>query len=512
MPGPTDDRPADGERSSGAVRWPDDETFSSDIPGTEEVPVVNWPLIWRARLGDRVRESDRYRWWVLWAALTGNFAFGFTITILAVSVPTIAADLGGRESSLTWIVTGPLLTFALATPLFGKLGDVFGHRRVYLAGFAAFSVVAVLTAVAWDPASLIGFRVLGALAGSATGPSSMALIMRAYPESDRVKAMGWWSLVGAGAPVIGLVAGGPVVDTFGWRWIFVAQAPVSMLAVVLASVVLHETPRRSREPIDFAGAALLAASTITALLALQRGGGEGWLDPVALGLLAAVPPLLYRFVRTEQRASHPLLPLGFFRRPNFTVALVALFAANFAYMGGFIVTPRLVQGVFGLSVATTAYVMLFRPLTFSVTAPIAGYLAVRVGERVTSVAGTVFVVLSMVALAIGARTEVLAFVFAGLVLSGLGLGVASPSLTSSIANAVDASDLGVANAAQAMVSQIGVVAGMQILTTVSDSGRGGAPFANAYLVGGAVAVVSIFAAWALRSADRSGSVEVGRAA
>lgn len=512
MPGPSEPRPATGEWSAGAARWPDDEALSTDVPGTEEVPAVNWPLLWRARLGHRVRSSDRYRWWVLWAALTGNFAAGFTITILAVSVSTIAKDLGGRESSLTWIVTGPLLTFALATPLFGKLGDVFGHRRVYLAGFAAFAGVAVLTAVAWNPASLIGFRVLGALAGSATGPSSMALIMRAFPEEDRVKAMGFWSLVGAGAPVIGLVAGGPVVDTFGWRWIFVAQAPISLIAVVLAASVLHETPRREREPIDFAGAGLLAAATITALLALERGGTRGWIDPVALLLLVAVPPLLYGFVRVERRTSHPLLPLGFFRLPNFTAALVALFAANFAYMGGFIVTPRLVEDVLGLSVATTAYVMLFRPLTFSVVAPVAGYLAVRIGERVTSVAGTACVVLSMVVLAIGARGEMLALVIVGLTFSGLGLGICSPSLTSSIANAVDAADLGVANAAQAMVSQIGVVAGMQILTTVADSGRGGAPFASAYLVGGAVAVISIVAAWSVRSADRSRTVEAVRAA
>lgn len=507
MSRPTDDLNARSDGVPGEGAWP------GDYPGTEEVPVVNWPALWRERLRHRVRASDRYRWWVLGTALTGNFAAGFTITILAVSITPIAEDLGTSKASLSWIITAPMLTFALATPLFGKFGDVYGHRRVYLIGFATFAVVAGLTATAWSAAALIGFRVLGALAGSATGPTSMALIMQAFPEEDRVKAMGWWSLVGAGAPVIGLVAGGPVVDTFGWRWIFIAQAPIAFVAVLVAGIVLHETPRKERQPIDAAGAFLLGTATIAALIGLQRGGSRGWLDTVALALLLVVAPILLAlFIRVEGRVSHPLLPLGFFRRKNFTTCLVAAAAANFAYMGGFMLAPRLVQDVFGFTVTTTAYAMLVRPLVFSVVAPAAGYLAVRVGERVTAVAGTACVVVSMVMFSVGARSEILGLVFAGLALSGLGLGMASPSLSSSVANAVDAGSLGIANATQSMVSQIGVVAGIQVLTTIEASGSGSGGFATAYLVGGAIAVIGVVAAFFVRSADRTGSLRVVKAA
>ncbi len=503
MSGPSDDPSERLEDASADELWP------GDYPGTEEVPVVNWPALWRERLRHRVRTSDRYRWWVLGTALTGNFAAGFTITILAVSITPIAEDLGTSKASLSWIITAPMLTFALATPLFGKFGDVYGHRRVYLIGFSAFAAIAGLTATAWSAAAIIGFRALGALAGSATGPTSMALIMQAFPEEDRVKAMGWWSLVGAGAPVIGLVVGGPVVDAFGWRWIFIAQAPISFLAVLVAALVLHETPRKERQPIDLVGALLLGLTTISALIGLQRGGGDGWTDPLALALLGIVAPvLLALFVRVEGRVQHPLLPLAFFRKKNFTTALVAAAAANFAYMGGFMLAPRLVQDVFGYTVTMTAYAMLVRPLVFSVVAPAAGYMAVRVGERVTAVTGTACVVVSMVLFSVGASAGLVGFVFAGLALSGFGLGAASPSLSSSVANAVDAGSLGIASATHSMVSQIGVVAGIQVLTTIEASRPGADGFATAYMVGGAIAIIGVVGAAFVPSADRTNAPDV----
>ncbi len=248
-----------------------------------------WPLLFRHRISHRVRSSDHYPWWVLVTVLAGLFATGFTITIMAVSLKDIAHDLGSSETALTWVVTGPFLALALTMPLFGKLGDLYGHRRVYLLGFAGFTVGAALTAVAWSGPALIAIRVVGSIPGAATGPTSMALIMRAFPEDDRVKAMGWWALVGAGAPVIGLVAGGPLVDAVGWRWIFVAQVPLSLIALVVGVLVLHETPRRERVPIDVAGAVALGVAVVAVLLGLTLGAQVGWGNPAVVGLLALAP-------------------------------------------------------------------------------------------------------------------------------------------------------------------------------------------------------------------------------
>jgi EmrB/QacA subfamily drug resistance transporter len=493
------------------VRRDGPDPFPGDFPGTEEVPLVDWPRLWRQRLASRVHRSDRYATWVLVTALTGMFAAGFTITVLAVSIPTIADDLGSGEHALTWVVSGPLLTLAIAMPLAGKLGDVRGHRRVYLVGFAAFALLTLACAAAWNAPSLVGLRVAAALGGAATGPTSMALIMQAYPVADRVKAMGWWSLVGAGAPVLGVVAGAPVVETFGWRWLFVAQAPLSLAALAVAAVVLRETPRRPHEPVDAAGAAALATATVAGLLALDRGSAWGWSSPAVVVCAVVAPLALVAFVRAERRAVHPLLPLEFFRRRNFTASLVAQFGSNFAYMGGFIVTPLLMQEVLGYSLETTGYVMLARPLTFSLFAPVAGYLAVRVGERAAAVAGTGLVVASMGIFAVAAAAGAVGLVAVGLVLSGLGLGASSPSLVSSVANAVDERDLGVANAAQSMVTQIGVVVGIQLMATVAASSAEAGPYSAAYLVGGAAALVGVAGAWGVRSAPRR-ALRVARAA
>lgn len=477
--------------------------FVSDAPGGEEVPVIAWPLLFRSRIHHKVRSSDHYPWWVLVTVLAGLFASGFTITIMAVSLKDIASELGTSETSLTWVVTGPFLALALTMPLFGKLGDVWGHRRVYLLGFAGFTLGALLTAFAWSGASLIFIRVIGSIPGAATGPTSMALIMRAFPEDDRVKAMGWWALVGAGAPVIGLVAGGPIVDAIGWRWIFIAQVPLSLIALVVGVIVLHETPRKAREPIDLAGAGTLGVATVSALLALTLGAELGWGSPVVIGLLALAPIALWAFVRCERRAPDPLLPMAFFRRRDFTASLVAQGSSNFAYMGGFIITPLLMENRFGFSVAATSLAMVCRPLSNSIASPVGGYVAARVGERRAAVTGMFLIAVSMGLFAFAASGDLLALVFVGLVLSGIGLGGSAPSLITVVANTVEAEDLGVANAAQQMVAMIGTVAGIQVLSTIQGGSEDAGPFSAAYLVGGAAAIVGLVAASFVRSSRAS---------
>jgi EmrB/QacA subfamily drug resistance transporter len=490
-----------------------DETVLADWSGVEEVPAVAWPLLLQERLRRRVATDDRYRWWVLWTVLAGLFAAGFTITVLAVSLPTIARDLDTDPTTLSWIVTGPFLAHALGMPLLGKVGDRYGHRRVFLIGFGLFTLFTGLTALAWSAPALITIRVVGALEGAATGPASMALIMHVFRAEDRVKAMGWWSLVGAGAPVIGLVAGGPIVEAFGWRWLFVMQVPLSLAALLLAAIVLRETPRADAGRLDLRGAAALGAAAVLPLLALQLGRTGGWVRPLPPVLIAGGAVAVALFVWVEMRAPEPLLPLEFFRRRNFSAALAAQTFSQFAYMGGFLISPLLMQDVFGYTVSATALVMLCRPLSFSASSPVSGYVAARVGERRASVVGTSLVVVSMGCFAYAAATENIALVIAALVLSGLGLGASSPSLISSAANAVEPQHLGVANGAQQMMTLIGAVAGMSVLATIAGGeGAGGSPFVAAYLVGLVVAVPGVLAALLVRSADREAAARLRVAA
>src|SRR2546428_9287372 len=151
-----------------------------EAPGAEEVVVVPWPVLFRRRVARRVEESDRYRWWVLWTVLAGLFSVGFTITILAVSLPRIAQDLHSDTTTLTWVITGPLLAFGVVGPLLGKAGDIWGQKRMFILALSLTLVVAGLTAIPWHAGSLTLFRELGAREGAATRPAPNALRMLVF--------------------------------------------------------------------------------------------------------------------------------------------------------------------------------------------------------------------------------------------------------------------------------------------------------------------------------------------
>lgn len=482
------------------------DDLSIDAPGADEVQVVPWPLMLRERVRGRVEASPRYPWLVLAVALFGLFSVGFTITILSVSVPRIADELNSDASTVTWVVTGPLLAFAVVGPAMGKLGDLYGHRRVYALSMVCVSVFALLTAAAWTAGALIAFRILGAATGAAVGPASIAIINRLFPPERRVQAMGYWSMVGAGGPVIGVVAGGPIVETFGWRWIFVAQAPLTLAGLVLALLVLPETDRREDVRFDYAGAAILAVGATSLLFSINRGPIFGWSHWAIVTGFVVAPVAVVLFAVVEHRIPHPLLPLRYVRRRNFSFAIATQAFTNFAYMGGFVITPLFLEGDFGYPETRIGGLMIARPLAFSIAGPLAGYLAVKVGERVSALAGAAFVAASMVALSTVAPGTSDLVIVGSLALSGIGLGCSSPALAASIANAVDEHDLGVAGAFQQMMTQLGVVVGIQIMQTVSvvraDAVGSVDAYGEAYLVGAFVAFLGLLTAGFVQSSPR----------
>ena len=415
--------------------------------------------------------------------------------MFVVAFPKVASELHTSVATLTWVVTGPLLAFGVMAPLLGKASDLWGHRRLYLWGLAGGVVCAALTAVAPNVGTLIAVRTLEGLEGAACGAASMALIFQVFDRGDRVKAMGWWSLVGAGGPVVGVALGAPIIEHVGWRWLFVGQIPLSLTALVLAAVLLPSGRRSGGHHLDWLGAATLALSVSALLFGLNRGPEWGWTSPGVLLAAIIVPAAAAAFVAVERRAPEPLIPLAYLRRRNFAFPIGVQVFANFAYMGGFILAPLLLERVYRLSESHVGLVVIARPLAFSLTAPIAGYLAVRLGERTSAVAGALAVGASMLVFAsLGPRSADLAIVGA-LVLSGVGLGVATPSVAASVANAVDDEDLGVASAAQQLMAQVGIVAGIQVMATIQVSAEASAglvgSFRQAYLVGALVSLGAV---------------------
>ncbi len=494
-----------------------DTDVAIEAPGAEEIAVLPWPALFRHRVQRRVESSDRYEWWVLWTVLAGLFSVGFTITILAVSLPRIATDLHSDTTTLTWVITGPLLAFGVVGPLLGKAGDIWGQKRMFMLALTLTLVFAGLTAAAWNASSLILFRVLGAGEGAATGPASMAMIMMVFRREDRVKAMGFWSLVGAGAPVLGVVAGGPIVEHVSWRVIYIAQIPFTALALLAAAVILpgrdKAQPNRIRVPLDIPGVTTLGVGTTSLLFALNRGPEWGWTSVGVVAAFVLSPVLLIVFFVIERRSRAPLIPLGYFRRRNFAFPIGVQFFSNFAYMGSFILTPLFLKQAFHYGETKIGLLSIARPLSFSLMSPLAGYLAVRWGERLAGILGCAFVILSMVAWAHvdpGASNWA---VMGALALAGVGLGVSSPSMAASVANAVEEENLGIAGAAQQLLTQVGIVAGIQLAETVQAARQNSvgvaASFHDAYLLAGAACVLGLLCALFVKSAQRGERRQTG---
>ena len=276
-------------------------------------------------------------------------------------------------------------------------------------------------------------------------------------------------MVGAGAPVIGVVAGGPLVEAFGWRTIFVAQVPIALAALALAYRLLPETPRQRHGSFDLAGAGLVALSVTPLLFALSEAPRLGWSSPIVLGALAVTPPAMVAFVRVERRAESPLLPLSYLSRPGFSFAIGTQGLLNGAYMGSFILTPLLLQNVLGYSETRTGLVSIARPLAFSLAGTIAGVVARRAGARGAATGGALAVVAAMAWMSTLGTGSTELMIMGALALAGLGMGVAMPPLAASVTMSVDDDDFGIAGAAQQMMTQVGIVFGIQVMLSIQQA-------------------------------------------
>lgn len=471
--------------------------------GVDELGVVPWPIVLRRRIHARVPLD--YRWAVVWVVLSGLFAVGFTITLLVVTLESIATELHSDVGVLNWAIVGPMLAFGVVGPAFGKAGDLWGHKRIFLGGLGFAALFAVASALAWNAASLIMFRTLSATAGSACGPSAMAYINRLFGPGERVRPLSVWSFVTAGGPVVGVVAGAPLVDSIGWRAIFWVQAPMCLVGFVIALWLLPPTDRVSGVKFDVRGSATLGVGAVSLLAAISQGRAWGWTSPATIGCLVLSAVALWAFVRVEQRASAPLVMLQWFRTRNVVFPVLSQALTNFAYMGGFVLVPQVLgERGLGLEKGTVGLLVIARPLAFSIIAPLAALATVRLGERVAGVVGALGVVTSMV---LWSRVDVgspYPFIITASAFSGIGLGIASPALTSLMSGAVDEKDMGVAGAMQQLTTQLGAVLGSAVLVTVSVSaGQGNlAPFHTAFIVGAGVALLGAVASTQVRSTPR----------
>ena len=424
--------------------------------------------------------------------LAGAFTVSFTITLLVVSLPRVASDLGSTVSVMSWTIIAPMLSFGVVGPAFGKAGDLWGHKRMFVGGLVLAGVFSVASGFAWNAASLIALRTLAAAAGSATGPAAMAYINRMFEGHERVKPLGYWSFVTAGAPVFGVVAGAPLVEAVGWRAIFLVQGPLCVVGAALAARMLVDTDRQRDVRFDVAGSALLGAGSVLVLVAINRGNAWGWGSPAILGCAVGGAAALWAFVRTERRVAEPLLPLHWLRTRNVAIPLAVSGLMTLTYMGSFLVVPQMLQEGLGYSASQVGWITIARPLAFALSAPLAGAVAIRIGQRRAGMlGGGLMATATVLLMAIAGPGPDVVLAVLGLALAGAGSGVAVPSLTALVAGSVDSSDLGVAGALRQLASEMGGVLGGALMFAVHEStlGLGTVPSYSAGLAVGLVAAL-----------------------
>lgn len=392
-------------------------------------------------------------------------------TIVATALPSIVRDLGGR-AGITWVVTGYLLAQIATAPLYGKIGDVFGRKSVYLFAITLFTVSSMLCGLAQNLPQLIAGRVLQGLGSGALGPIAMAVLGDLVPPRQLGRWLGYQGAIFAVAGIAGPLAGGFFVDQLSWRWAFYFNLPLAIVSVVLVSTQLHVPYVRVRHAIDYLGSALLTGALALVVLLLTAGGHEiEWASVQSVALVAVVVTLVLAFVRRERRASEPFVPIRLLTNSVVRVADLLNFTSGLLFYCGIFFLPVFLQEVAGTSPTVSGLLLIpFMSLTALATM-VAGRRVERTGRyRAWPIAGGLLMTLGVALLAtIDIDTPIgLAALYAGVL--GTGIGCVMQTTLLALQNRVESSDLGLATSTVLVARTLGGTVGTAIFGAVLASG------------------------------------------
>jgi MFS transporter, DHA2 family, methylenomycin A resistance protein len=325
----------------------------------------------------------------------GYFLVLLDVTIVNVALPSIGSGMGADVSALQWVVDGYAIALASLMLAGGTVGDLHGHKHIVLVGLAVFGVASLACGAAPSSGLLVGARVLQGIGAALLLPGTLAIISHAFPEPDeQARAIGIWAGIGSLALPAGPLLGGALVDTFGWRAIFLINVPIVVVTLLVAARVVRESVEPQQRRLDLAGTAL-AAGTLAAVTFAFVEAGRGGVGPPVLAAAAVAVICFTGFVAVERSREHPMFPLGLFRRPDFSAANAAAGAMNLGTLGMLFVLTLYLQTVQHRSAlaAGVAVLPLFLPLT--VLAPLAGRLTARVGPKLPMAAGLLIAALGV---------------------------------------------------------------------------------------------------------------------
>ncbi|TFZ07176.1 DHA2 family efflux MFS transporter permease subunit [Ramlibacter henchirensis] len=426
--------------------------------------------------------ARRKRWWALLVLCLGVLMIVLDTTIVNVALPSIRTDLGFTETSLVWVVNAYMLTFGGFLLLGGRLGDLYGHRKVFLAGIALFTLASLGCGLAGSQTMLIAARAVQGLGGAVVSAVALSLIMNLFTEpGDRAKAMGVYGFVCAGGGSIGVLLGGLLTSVLSWHWIFLVNLPIGIAVAALCMALIAPGRGHAAQRLDWAGATTVTLALMLAVYAVVNANEAGWTSMQTLGLLAAAAVLLGLFIAIEATVDAPLMPLALFRHRNLAVANVAgvlWAAAMFAWFFMSALYMQLVLGYtpmqVGLAFLPGNLIMAFMSLGASAR------LVVRFGIRRPLAAG---LLVGAVGLALFARAPVggnfMVDVLPAMVLLGLGAGVAFNPMLLAAMNDVGPQDSGLASGVVNTSFMMGGALGLAVLASVAAARTGALQAAGA---------------------------------
>jgi EmrB/QacA subfamily drug resistance transporter len=421
--------------------------------------------------------AERRRWLALLVLCMGDLMIVLDTTIVNVALPSIRVDLGFSETSLAWVVNAYMLTFGGFLLLGGRMGDLFGHRRLFLIGLALFTSASLACGLAGSPTFLIGARAVQGLGGAVVSVVALSLIMTMFTKpAERAKAMGVIGFIIAGGGSIGVFLGGVLTDALDWHWIFLVNIPIGAAVIALCLILLPAgAGQGSSGRLDVAGSITVTAALIIAVYAIMDGNYEGWTSLRTVGLLVLAAVLLAVFLRIESRAPSPLMPLGLFRLRSVATANIVgvLWAA--AMFGWFFLSALYLQLVLGYSALQVG--LAFLPANVIMGAFSLGLserIVLRFGIRTPLATGMVLVAAS---LALFARAPVggsfALDVLPAMILLGLGMGISFNPVLLAAMSEVEPSEAGLASGVANTSFMMGGALGLAVLASLADARTSG---------------------------------------